>query len=239
MIYLTKEEIEQKLEDLSILNELNLTFYEDNIGFTINDEITMIFPMEHNKLNLAIDQIIMTGHYLYGKNEDFRKTYQNVYDGKEFSITYRNNTEARKTFTKDLFNLFLYGIVTSSYINTLPEKPFHYFARPIADEKNTSLMQFLQEEHQKDKKYMRKDGTPFYNYIMKKSFVIPSNNKNCADISICPISDIIPAMKLISGNINKLAVYVFKKLINSGIEENVKFCKTFIDSSWSPYLQAN
>ena len=84
------------------------------------------------------------------------------------------------------------------------------------------------------------DGTPFYNYIMKKSFIMPSNNIEFNQgINICPVAGIIHDVKSISENINRLATYVFKKMINSSIMEDVNFCKTFIDSSWSPYLKAN
>lgn len=98
----------------------------------------------------------------------------------------------------------------------------------------------MKDEHEIDKKYRRMDGTPFYNYIMKKSFIMPSNNIAFSqDINICPISDIIHDVKSISENINRLATYVFKKMVNSSIIEDSNFCKTFIDPSWSPYLKAN
>ena len=240
MIYLSKAEVEYKLTDLPFISELNYQEYENNVEFTINDEMTILFPVEHKKLHNAIDQIIMTGHYLYGKNPEFRKAYRDIYDGREFNINYRTVNEGRLLFTKDLFHLFLYGIVTASYINTLPEKPVHFFARPICDEKNPSLEQFMKDEHEIDKKYRRMDGTPFYNYIMKKSFIMPSNNIAFSqDINICPISDIIHDVKSISENINRLATYVFKKMVNSSIIEDSNFCKTFIDPSWSPYLKAN
>ena len=239
MIYLTQHEVEYKIEDLPFIKDLDFQETEDNVLFTIDDNSYAFFPMEHRGLHQAIDQIIMTGHYLYGKNEDFRRAYLELYENHEFNINYRTVNDGRHLFTRDLFHLFLYGIIASSYINTLPEKPFHYFTRPIADEKNPSLEAFMKEELQKNKKYRKTNGTPFYNYIMKKSFVMPNNNIIGGDINICPIASVIPDVKAISKNINTLATYVFKKLIDSGIQEDVKFCKTFLDSSWSPYLQAN
>lgn len=68
---------------------------------------------------------------------------------------------------------------------------------------------------------------------------MPNNNIIGGDINICPVTDIIHDVKSVSENINKLATYIFKKMIDSNIQEDVQFCKTFIDASWSPYLQAN
>lgn len=239
MIYLTEQMIETKIEDFNFIKDFSFEKTDDNVIFKINDEMTIMFPVEHRKLHQAIDQIIMTGHYLYGKNDEFRDAYRKVYNGREFNINYRTLHEGRHVFTKNLFSLFLYGINASTYINSLPDKPFHYFARPVRDEKNPSLEQFMKDEHIKDIKYRKMDGTPFYNYIMKKSFVMPTNNLANGDIHICPITDIMKDVKNISSNINKLAVYVFTNLMNSGIDEYVMFCKSFIDSSWSPYLKAN
>ena len=106
MIYLTKPEVEYKLTDLPFIDELNFQEYEDNVEFTINDELTVIFPIEHRNLHSAIDQIIMTGHYLYGVNQEFRKAYRELYDGREVNINYRKVNEGRLLFTKDLFHLF-------------------------------------------------------------------------------------------------------------------------------------
>ena len=239
MIYLTKPEVEYKIEDLPFIDELNFQKSEDNVYFTIDNVTYAFFPMEHKGLHKAIDQIIMTGHYLYGKNEEFRRAYLELYDNREFNINYRTVNDGRHLFTRDLFHLFLYGIIASSYLSTLPPKPVHYFARPIADEKNPSLEAFLKEEFQINKRYRKMDGTPFYNYIMKKSFIMPNNNIIGGDINICPVTDIIHDVKSVSENINKLATFIFKKMIDSNIQEDVQFCKTFIDSSWSPYLQAN
>lgn len=239
MIYLIKNEVERTLDNLKIKDEIQLETYPDNVMFTIDETPTILFPATHKGLNEAIDQIIMTGHYLYGKNESFRKKYLELYEGHEFNINYRTLNDGRQILTKNLFNLFLYGIVTSSYIKDMTDKPYHYMARPVYDEKNPSLEQFIKNERLTNKSYRKTDGTPFYNYILKKTFVLPSNNNECDDICICPISRIIPEMKNISANLNRLAVCVFKKLINSSIEEDVKFCKSFIDESWSPYLKCN
>lgn len=239
MIFLTKQEIEYKLEDLPFFKELKFDTTVDAFIYEKNGELRTIFPVEREETHRAIDQIIMTGHYLYSVNREFREDYLKVYDGKEFNINYRTFQEGRLIFFKDLFHLFLFGIVVPSYIKDLPEKPIHYFARPIKDEPNPSLQKFLNEEKKINNKYRRMDGTPFYNYIMKKSFIMPSNGIIGGNLNICPIARIVPEIKSIAVNLNEMAVYVFKKLLDCGTKDDKEFCKTFIDTSWSPYLKAN
>ena len=237
MIYITKDTLNYKLEDLPFYNELKLDL-SGCISFELDGTPRSLYPMDHKGLHKSIDQIIMTGHYLYGKNRDFRDAYRNANDSREFNINYNKVEIGRVLFFRNLFNLFLYGIVASTYIDDLPESPIHYFARPIMDEKNPSLDQFMNEERSLDKKYRRMDGTPFYNYIMKKSAIMP-NNMLDNPITICPIKRSVPEIKQISSNLSELAVYVFKRLLNEGTPEQKNFCKSFIDESWSPYLKAN
>lgn len=237
MIYITKELLNYKIEDLPFFDELKLE-KTGSVYFELNGQPRSVFPLDHKGLHKSIDQIIMTGHYLYGKNRDFRDAYREANDNREFNINYTTVDAARPFFFNDLFHLFLYGIVTYSYIKDMPESPIHYFTRPIFDEKNPSLEQFMTEERQIDKKYRRMDGTPFYNYIMKKSAIMPSNFMDTA-VTICPIKRNVPEIKAIASNINELAVYVFKRLLDTGTKEDIQFCKSFIDESWSPYLKAN
>lgn len=239
MIYLTKEEINYKLENIPFYKELEIEDVEKSFLFKINNTPRSIFPVDHKGLHRSIDQIIMTGHFLYGKNRKFREAYLQAMDNHEFNINYKSVEEARTFFTRNMFNLFLYGIVTYSYINSLSDSPMHYFARPIVDERNPSLEQFLKEEREINKHYKRTDGTPFYNYIMKKSFALNPSMNNFSTNIVCPIKRNIPEIKQISSNINELAVYVFKRMLSVGTDEDKKFIKSFIDESWSPYLKAN
>lgn len=237
MIYLPKDITDIKLEDLHFFNELE--FDRTNYLFKLNDTIRSIFPSTHKGSFRSIDQIIMTGHYLYGKNRDFREEYMQNHDGKEFNINFSTVDEGKNIFFKNIFNLFLFGIVTPTYIKDLPEQPIHYLARPIVDEKNPSLVNFLLEEKAiSGNKYRRGDGTPFYNYILKKSAVMP-NVGGTSPIIICPIKNNVPEIKMVAENLNVFAKAIFDRILISGTPEEKNFAKSFIDGSWSPYLKAN
>ena len=240
MIYLTKDLIDLRISELTNYKELE--FNIENYTFNYKGATVPIFPAESKNWLKVMDQLLMTGHYLYGKNPEFRQAFLAATDGRELNINYNKKEDIKVILTRNVFNTLLYGLIAGTYLKSLPDTPIHYFARPIADEKNPSLDNFLEQERQENPKYRRMDGTPFYNYIMKKSYVMNPNTVSPVDrvpaTIICPIKNYVPEIRKAAEYLYTFASEVYKVAFEYSDPSFKAFLKSFVDESWSPYLKA-
>ena len=201
---------------------------------------TSIFTLDDTRYWKPYDQILLLGHYLYSVNEEFRTAYLETF-GKEFILDKMDQNFSCKFFVKNYFNLFLYGIVVATYVKNLPANPLHYLARPIADEPNESLRNYLQKETAKlHKPVTNKIGGPFYCYARKKSMVMPNAmGPSYPAFVMSEIKNYVPQMKTIMEDFNSFTKIIYSKLYETKDPEIIKFLSLFTDSSWSPFLEDN
>lgn len=201
---------------------------------------TSIFTLDDNRYWKPYDQILLLGHYLYSINEEFRNAYLEAF-GKEFILDKMDKNFSCKFFVKNYFNLFLYGIVVATYVKNMSNNPLHYLARPIADEPNMSLRNYLKNETNKlHKPVTNKLGGPFYCYDRKKSMVMPNAmGSSYPAFIMSEIKNYVPQMKTIMEDFNSFTKIIYSKLYDTKEPEIIKFLSLFTDSSWSPYLEDN
>ena len=201
---------------------------------------TSIFTLDDNRYWKAYDQILLLGHYLYSINEDFRQAYLSAF-GTEFVLDKMDATFTPKFFIKNYFNLFLYGIVVAAYVKNMPDNPLHYLARPIADEPNESLRNYLRKETNKNHKpATNKLGGPYYCYARKKSMIIPNSmGSNYPSFVMSEIKNYVPQMKTIMEDFNSFTKVIYSKLYETKNPDVIDFLSIFTDTSWSPYLEDN
>lgn len=233
--------IDKTIAEESINDFNNATnFDKESYVFNYNGNILNLFPPSEKSNLLAMDQIILQGHYMYYQNEQFRRAYIDAFGG-ELNI---KSSDMRELFTRNIFYVLLYGMVVSKYVENMKDVPLHYLHRPIEDEKNPDKGIFLTEEHKVNPKYRYEgDASPFCHYMVKKSLIIKptidSGFKEGEGVTIiCPIKSIVPNMKQFMINYKKFAEIIFAKLNTLGGDDK-NFAKLFIDSSWSPYLESN
>lgn len=239
-------EINKTIAEGSLFEENNIISKELSIDkdFLLyknkSDVETSIFTLDDNRYWKSYDQILLLGHYLYSVNEDFRNAYITAF-GNEFILDKMDDKFSPKFFMRNYFNLFLYGIVVAAYVKNMPDNPLHYLARPIADEPNESLRNYLQKETAKNHKPVtNKLGGPFYCYARKKSMIIPNSmGSNYPSFVMSEIKNFVPQMKIIMEDFNSFTKMVYSKLYETKDPEVIQFLSVFTDKSWSPFLEDN
>lgn len=196
---------------------------------------TAIFPLDERKHWRPYDQFLLLGHYLYSVNEDFRNAYLESYE-KDFILDKNYNL---KFFIKDYFNLFLYGFVVATYVKNMSDTPLHFLTRPVADEPNESLRDFLKKETERTHRpAFNRPGAPFYCYIRKKAMIIPNSmGPKFPPIILSEIKQYTPQLKNIAETLNEFAKLVYKELYETQDPEIIKFLSLFTSETWAPYLE--
>ena len=239
-------EINKTIAEGSIFEENNIISKEISLDkdFLLyknkNGVETSIFTLDDNRYWRPYDQILLLGHYLYSVNEDFRAAYLKAF-GREFILDKMDKNFSSKFFVRDYFNLFLYGIVVATYVKNMPDNPLHYLARPVVDEPNNSLRDYLRKETAKlHRPVTNIVGGPYYCYARKKSMIIPNSmGSNYPSIIMSEIKNYVPQMKTIMEDFNSFTKIVYSKLYETKNPEIIKFLSVFTDESWAPFLEDN
>lgn len=183
----------------------------------------------------ATDQILINGHYLYGKNETFRKAYLEAFkselllpDKNLVDFIYSNN-----------FNMLYFGLLAAPYIIKKGPSP-QFYLEHCSSANSILLSQFISQETMKLRHPVTpRPGMPGYYYkeSRTKSFKSYNPSDNGKIISFCPIKNILEIAINYSSKINEDATNYVNE---NADDENLKnFLNILRDESWSPLLYGN
>lgn len=180
----------------------------------------------------ATDQILINGHYLYGKNVEFRKVYLDTFKC-ELQLP---KTELVNFLYKNNFNLMYFGLLAAPYIINAGSTP-QFYLEHCSPARSTLLSQFISSETLRLHHPVNpKPGMPGYYYkeSRTKSFKSYDPRDNGRIVSFCPIKNILEIAIDYAKKLNDDA----KSFVNANsTDENVKnFLNVLRDESWSPLL---
>lgn len=180
----------------------------------------------------AVDQILINGHYLYGKNEEFRKAYLDAFNS-ELTLPEKDLVDF---IYKNNFNILYFGLLSAPYLIAQGTSPAFYLEHCSAD-RSSLLSQFISAETMKNHRPISpRPGMPGYYYkeSRTKTFKSFKPNGTYEIVSICPIKNILEVTIEYCKKLNEDAkLYV----TNNPTDNNIKaFLEILRDESWSPLL---
>lgn len=180
----------------------------------------------------AADQILINGHYLYGKNEEFRNAYLDAFNSEMLlpdkdlvDFIYKNN-----------FNLLYFGLLVAPYLISMGTTPAFYLEH-CSSEHSSLLSQFISSETLRlHRPISPKPGMPGYYYkeSRTKTFKAFKPDGTFTMTSMCPIKNILEITMDYCKRLNEDAKnYVTNNPDNKNIKD---FLEILRDESWSPLL---
>lgn len=216
-------------KDYDIAQEMK---YDEDFGMytDLKGEVKPIFFNNSRKLKdvQVYDQYILIGHYLLSMNKEINSKYKEEMG--KYLIMDKGIT--RNFLINDLFNIFLYGKITATYIKNMPDTPYFYFERLRDGETNNCLRNYLAEEHKNgNKTAINTIGGPYYNYSKRDSMVMNGGN-----IIICPVSSMVPDLKEQANILYNFTNELYTRLYDKKIEGFAEFVSLFHTDKWKDYF---
>ena len=179
----------------------------------------------------AVDQILITGHYLYALNPDFRQLYINTF-GTEMTLVGKDEVDF---LYKNNFNLLYFGLLAAPYLISKGATPTSYLERCSA-ENSAELAKFIAEESSRiHKPLSAKPGMPFYYYRVQKTKFFQNSLTKQMEF-ICPAKAMLTKAIGYAESLQKDAQLAANELLEKEELNASRLMDVLRDESWSPFL---
>ena len=198
-------------------------------------------PLKHtpkNKFNYtntgdqyAVDQILITGHYLYSLNQEFRRLYKETFES-EMTLVGKDQPDF---LYMNNFNLIYFGLLAAPYLIAQGDTPKMYLERCSA-EGSGDLSRFVSEESLRvHHPVSAKPGMPFYYYRIKKTKFFKNSLTGNIEF-ICPARAMLSRAIEYAQLLQEDAQITLNELLETDSIRAAELMDVIRDETWSPFL---